>query len=77
MNPIIDTAEKTIKELIRKGKLGNGRPVAVYPFGLEGKAVKSLLEVQYGITSVLPLDNFLSKPEVFKKQEIDAVGPLP
>lgn len=61
MNPIIDTAEKTIKELIRKGKLGNGRPVAVYPFGLEGKAVKSLLEVQYGITSVLPLDNFLSK----------------
>ena len=35
--------------------------VALYPFGMEAKAVKSLLEVQYDIKPVLLLDNFLCR----------------
>ena len=77
MSPI-DIADEKIKELLKDGSLSTtGEQFAIYPFGMEGKAVKSLLEVQHGISPALLLDNFLSKRypgkihrlEILKKPE--------
>lgn len=55
---IMRLAEKKLDAM--KDRLATGK-FAIYPFGLEGKAVKSLLEVQYGISPMLLLDNGLAK----------------
>lgn len=56
-----------------KERLSTGGGVAIYPFGMEAKAVKSLLEVHYGITPVLLLDNFLCREYPEKIHSLDAL----
>lgn len=56
-----------------KERLSTGGGFAIYPFGMEAKAVKSLLEVHYGLTPVLLLDNFLCEEYPNKIRSLDAL----